>query len=292
VNHDVEMRLVGRYGPWAVIAGASEGIGEVLAHRLAGAGIDLVLIARSEARLRAVAADVQARHGRNVRVLPLDLTDPGAHLAVAESCRDLEVGLLVYAVGSVNRQLDFTDDPYEASLHQVELNCIAPVSLVRALSPAMLARGRGGIVVLASLAALAGAAQVAVYSAVKAFQVNFGEGLWAEMSPRGVDVCTAVLGQTWTPALERQGMRYDPETDMLAEDAADEIIANIANGPTYVVGARNQAIAARVWPDRRSLVQMIGAHASAHAARASAAPPAATAPTPPASRLVRQPCLS
>jgi hypothetical protein len=92
------------------------------------------------------------------------------------------------------------------------------------------------------------------------------------MSPRGVDVCTAVLGQTWTPALERQGIAYDPETDMLAEDVADEIIANIGNGPTYVVGARNQAIAGQVWPDRRMLVQMIGAHTSAHAARTSTTP--------------------
>ena len=104
------------------------------------------------------------------------------------------------------------------------------------------------------------------------------------MSPRGVDVCTAVLGQTWTPALERTGVTYDPETDMLAEDVADEIIANIANGPTYVVGVRNQAIAARVWRDRRTLVQMIGAHTSAHAARTSAMPSSATAPAPPVSR--------
>jgi uncharacterized protein len=92
--------------------------------------------------------------------------------------------------------------------------------------------------------------------------------MWAEMSPRGVDVCAAVLGQVWTPAMERQGIIYDPATDMLAGDVADEIIANIANGPTYVVGARNRAIASHVWPDRRSLVQMIGAHAKAHAARA------------------------
>jgi short-subunit dehydrogenase len=171
----------------------------------------------------------------------------------------------------VNRTLDFVDDPYEASLRQVELNCVGPMALARAFSPAMLSRGRGGIVVVASMAALAGAAQIAVYSAVKAFQVNLGEGMWAEMAPHGVDVCTAVLGQVWTPALERQGVAYDPETDMLAGDVADEIIANIANGPTYVVGTRNQAIAAHVWPDRRSLVQMIGAHTSAHAARTAVA---------------------
>jgi uncharacterized protein len=270
VTTEPEEHLAVRYGPWAVIAGASEGIGEALAHRLGAAGIDLVLIARHEPRLRAVAADISTRHGRDVRVLRLDLTAPGMHQAAADACHDIEVGLLVYAAGSVNRQLDFVDDPYEASLRQVELNCTGPLGLARAFSPAMLSRGRGGIVMAASMAALAGAAQVAVYSAVKAFQVNFGEGMWAEMAPRGVDVCTAVLGQVWTPAMERQGISYDPATDMTAGDVADEIIANIANGPTYVVGARNQAIAANVWPDRRSLVQMIGAHAKAHADRAGA----------------------
>jgi short-subunit dehydrogenase len=270
MTHDVETHLADRYGPWAVIAGASEGIGEALAHRLAGAGIDLVLIARSEARLRAVAADVESRHRRIVRVLPLDLTESGTYRAVAEFCQDLEVGLVIYAAGSVNRTLNFTDDPYEASLRQVGLNCIGPLGLAHAFSPAMLNRGRGGIVMLASLAALAGAAQIAVYSAVKAFQVNFGEGLWAEMAPQGVDVCTAVLGQTWSPAMQRQGVNYDPATDMLVDDVADEIIANIANGPTYVVGDRNRAIAAHAWPDRRALVEMIGSHASAHASRTTA----------------------
>jgi uncharacterized protein len=268
---DAEERLAVQYGPWAVIAGASEGIGEALAYRLAGAGIDLVLIARNESRLRGVAAGIKAQHGRDVRVLPIDLTGPDMSKDVADACRGLEVGLLIYAAGSVNRTLDFVDDSYEASLRQVELNCVGPLALARAFSPAMLSRGRGGIVMAASLAALAGAAQIAVYSAVKAFQVNLGEGLWAEMAPRGVDVCTAVLGQVWTPAMERQGIAYDPGTDMLAGDVADEIIDNIANGPTYVVGARNQAIAAHVWPDRRKIVEMIGTHTNAHSARAGAA---------------------
>jgi short-subunit dehydrogenase len=270
VTPETDGPLAVRYGPSAVIAGASEGIGEALAGRLAAAGIDLVLIARNESRLRAVAAGIKARHGRDARVLPLDLTAPGMHQAVADACQDIEVGLLIYAAGSVNRTLDFVDDPYEASLRQVELNCVGPLALARVFSPAMLNRGRGGIVMTASMAALAGAAQVAVYSAVKAFQVNLGEGMWAEMAPQGVDVCTAVLGQVWTPAMERQGISYDPASDMLAGDVADEIIANIANGPTYVVGARNRAIAAHVWPDRRSLVQMIGAHTKAHAARTAA----------------------
>lgn len=267
VDADVAEPPAVRYGPWAVIAGASEGIGEALAHQLAATGIDTVLIARNEQRLQEVAADVRAKHGREARVLPLDLAEPGLAETVAAACHGLDVGLLVYAVGSVNRTLDFVDDSYEASLRQLELNCIGPLALARAFSPAMLSRGRGGIVMVGSLAALAGAAQVAVYSAVKAFQVNFGEGMWAEMAPHGVDVCTAVLGQVWTPAAERQGIAYDPATDMLPDEVAHAIMANIANGPTYVVGTRNQAIAANVWPDRRKTVEMISAYTSAHAAR-------------------------
>jgi short-subunit dehydrogenase len=258
---------VARYGPWALIAGASEGVGEALAHRLAAAGLNLVLIARNETRLQEVAADIRTEHGREVRDLAVDLTDANLAESVTAACSDLDVGLLLYVAGGVNRTVDFVDDPYAASLRQIELNCIAPLALARAFSPAMLDRGRGGIVMVSSLAALAGAAQIAVFSGVKAFQVNLGEGMWAEMAPQGVDVCTAVLGQTWTPAMERTGVTYDPETDMLALEVADAIIANIANGPTYVVGARNQAIAANVWPDRRKTVEMISAFTSAHTAR-------------------------
>jgi short-subunit dehydrogenase len=83
VTPETDGPLAVRYGPSAVIAGASEGIGEALAGRLAAAGIDLVLIARNESRLRAVAAGIKARHGRDARVLPLDLTAPGMHQAVA-----------------------------------------------------------------------------------------------------------------------------------------------------------------------------------------------------------------
>ena len=92
-------------------------------------------------------------------------------------------------------------------------------------------RGRGGIVLVASLACLAGSATLAVYSAVKAFQHNFAEGLWAEFRPHGVDVCCTPLGMTYTPAFQRMGIEYDPAAHMLSEDVAREIIENIGNGP-------------------------------------------------------------
>lgn len=252
--------FVQKYGPWAVIAGASEGVGASLADQLAGRGLDLVLIARNGTKLDELAADVRERHGVEVRPVVLDLTVPDVSERVAEATDGLEVGLLIYNAGAANRTTEFLDDTLEDSLQQIKLACIGPVALARHFAPAMRERGRGGIVFVGSLACLAGSSLLAVYSAVKAFNVNLAEGLWAELRPHGVDVCCTPLGMTWTEALQRMGYAYDPETVMLSEDVAREIIDNIGNGPTYPVGEKNRAMASMVWTaDRRTLVELMSA---------------------------------
>jgi short-subunit dehydrogenase len=249
-----------RYGPWAVIAGASEGVGASLADQLAERGMNLVLIARNGALLEELAAGVRERHGVEVRPVVQDLTVPDVVDRVAGATDGLEVGLLVYNAGAANRTTEFLDDSFEDSLQQIRLACIGPVALARHFAPAMRERRRGGIVLVGSLACLAGASLLAVYSAVKAFNVNFAEGLWAELRPHGVDVCCAPLGMTYTEALERMGYAYDPETVMLSEDVAREIIENVGTGPTYPVGERNRAMASMVWTtDRRTLVELMSA---------------------------------
>jgi short-subunit dehydrogenase len=249
-----------RYGPWAVIAGASEGVGASLADQLAERGMKLVLIARNGVLLEELAAGVRERHGVEVRPLVQDLTVPDVGDRVARATEGLEVGLLVYNAGAANRTTEFLDDSFEDSLQQIRLACIGPVALARHFAPAMRERRRGGIVLVGSLACLAGASLLAVYSAVKAFNVNFAEGLWAELRPHSVDVCCTPLGMTYTEALERMGYAYDPETVMLSEDVAREIIENIGNGPTYPVGERNRAVASMVWTtDRRTLVELMSA---------------------------------
>ena len=211
-----------KYGRWAVIAGASEGVGASLADQLAARGLDLLLIARNGSKLDELAADVRERHGVEVRPLVLDLTDQDVGERVAEATDGLEVGLLIYNAGAANRTVEFLDDSFEDSLKQIKLACIGPVALARHFAPAMRERGRGGIVLVGSLACLAGASLLAVYSAVKAFNVNFAEGLWAELRPHGVDVCCTPLGMTYTEAFQRMGFPYDPTTVMLSEDAARE----------------------------------------------------------------------
>ena len=249
-----------KYGPWAVIAGASEGIGASLADQLASRGLDLVLIARNGALLEQVAAGVRERHGVQARALVQDLTDPDVGARVADATDGLDVGLLIYNAGASDRTTTFLENEVDYSLKQIKLDCIGPVALAHHFGHAMRERGRGGIVLVASLACLAGSATLAMYSAVKAFQHNFAEGLWAELRPHGVDVCCTPLGMTYTPAFQRMGIEYDPAAHMLSEDVAREIIENIGDGPVHVVGENNRAAASAVWTiDRRSLVEMMSA---------------------------------
>jgi uncharacterized protein len=257
-----------KYGRWAVIAGASEGIGASLADELASRGLDLVLIARNGELLDEVAARVRSEHGVQARPLVQDLTDPDVALRAAEATDGLDVGLVIYNAGASDRTNDFLDNEFEYSLKQIKLDCIGPVALARQFGPDMADRGRGGIVLVASLACLAGSATLAIYSAVKAFQHNFAEGLWAELRPHGVDVCCTPLGMTYTPALQRMGVEYDPQSQMLSEDVAREIVENIGNGPVHVVGDNNRAAASAVWTiDRRSLVEMMSLASTDFAAK-------------------------
>ncbi len=252
--------FVQKYGRWVVIAGASEGIGASLADQLATRGLDLVLIARNGPLLEEVAARAREEQGVQTRLVVQDLTDPEVGAKVATATDGLDVGLLIYNAGAADRTTTFLETEVEYSLKQIKLDCIGPTALAHHFGTAMRERGRGGIVLVASLACLAGSATLAVYSAVKAFQHNFAEGLWSELRPHGVDVCCTPLGMTYTPAFQRMGIEYDPATHMRSEDVAREIIENIGNGPVHVVGENNRAAASAVWTiDRRSLVEMMSA---------------------------------
>lgn len=249
-----------RYGRWAVIAGASEGIGASLADQLAARGLDLVLIARNGPLLEEVATRARDDHGVQTRVVVQDLTDPEVGAKVGVATDGLEVGLLIYNAGASDRTTTFLENEVEYSLTQIKLDCTGPIALTHHFGTAMRERGRGGIVLVSSLACLAGSATLAVYSAVKAFQHNLAEGLWSELRPHGVDVCCTPLGMTYTPAFQRLGLEYDPAAHMRSEDVAREIIENVGNGPVHVVGESNRAAASAVWTiDRRSLVEMMSA---------------------------------
>lgn len=257
-----------RYGRYALIAGASEGIGACVADKLAARGLDLVLIARNGALLEQVADGVRQRHGVDVRPVVLDLTADDVGDRVAAATAGLEIGLVVYNAGASDRTAAFLDNELDYSLKQVALDVVGPVTLARHFGPAMQRRGRGGIVLVASLACVAGSSTLAMYSGVKAFQHNFAEGLWAELKPHGVDVVVMPLGMTYTPALERMGVAFDPTAQMTSEAVARELVEHIGDGPVHVVGEHNRAVAAQVWTiDRRALVELMSLASNDFAAK-------------------------
>ena len=140
-----------QYGPWAVIAGASVGLGEAFARRLASHGLNLVLLARGQAALETLASDLRAAHGIEARTLAVDLARPDLLPLVQGFTAQLEVGLLVYnaAFSTIG---PFLDHPVEEHLRVIDVNCRAPLVLAHHFGGAMTARGRGGIVLMTSTA--------------------------------------------------------------------------------------------------------------------------------------------
>ncbi|MCX7863539.1 MAG: SDR family NAD(P)-dependent oxidoreductase [Novosphingobium sp.] len=241
-----------RHGPWAVIPGGSEGIGACIARRLAGAGINSVLIARKPAPLEEVAAQVQAL-GAEARTLALDLADPDMFEPIRAATEDLEVGLLVYNAGASLRTGPFIEWDIADVEQVIRLNVLGQTRLAHHFGKRMAQRRRGGIILMGSLAGVAGSPSVITYSGAKAYSQIFSEGLWWELGQHGVDVLHVVVGQTNTPAMARLGISYDEgvgdDPDMVAEFA----LANIANGPVVVVPAMQERFAQLTNPDRRGL---------------------------------------
>jgi short-subunit dehydrogenase len=223
-----------RYGPWAVIAGGSEGIGAAFASELGKAGLNLVLLARKPEPLDETARNVRAESGVEVRTLSLDLTADDMLAKIRSVTDDLEVGLLVYNAGADSGVKLFLDRPLEDCLRLVRLNAVGQVSCAHHFGGKMVARGRGGVVIVGAMAAFAGAPTHATYGGLKSFGQTFAEGLWWELKPHGVDTLYVAAGATSTPAMTRLGLNDDPSRYQLSEDLARGALASIAKGPLYV----------------------------------------------------------
>jgi len=225
-----------RYGPWALILGASEGIGVAFARQLGQAGIHSVLVARQEPLLQAVARRVQAETGAETRTLALDLTRPDMLDRLRSVTDDIEIGLVVYNAGAIHGSGGpFLSAPLESALKVVQLNPIGQATVAHHFGRKMAARGHGGIILMGSLAGNAGGMNVVGYSASKAFTQVFAEGLWIELKPQGIDVLCHVIGATDTPSRTRLDQVDKPgEIVSDPEDIARQALDNIANGPVIV----------------------------------------------------------
>ena len=198
-----------QYGPWALVAGASMGIGRAYSHEAARRGLNVVMLARGEELLREVAAEVSAEHGVETRPVVADLADPDVGAVIGAATDDLEVGLFVYnaTIAMFGR---FLDVALEDQLASVAVNCATPIVLCNLLGKPMVERGRGGIVMVSSNGGIAGSINFGTYGAGKAFEWILAETLWAELGDRGVDVTTVMVGPTYSPNYAAFQATLDP----------------------------------------------------------------------------------
>ena len=247
-----------RYGPWALVAGASEGIGLAFARELARRGLNLVLVARRSGPLEAAAREIAGVAKVQVRCLPLDLGRADASAALAEELADLDVGLVVYnaALAPIG---EFLQIPLDEQLAAIDVNVRGPLSVARDFGERMAARGSGGIVLLSSLTAFQGSPFIATYGATKSFLLALAEGLWFELAPRGVDVLAVCAGATRTPRyLERAKGRAPGELD--PDQVAREALASLGHGPLMIPGRFNRLasqLMRRLLP-RRMTIRIMG----------------------------------
>ncbi|GGN34086.1 SDR family NAD(P)-dependent oxidoreductase [Streptomyces fuscichromogenes] len=239
-EEDVTTPFQDAYGPWAVIAGGSDGVGAAFAHKIASRGLNVVLVARRVPVLEESAAEIRDAYGVEVRTAALDLSAPDAVSALVKATSGIEVGLFVFNAGADDTSCAFLDKPVEAHGSLVQRNCTAVMEAAHRFGAPMTARGRGGMVLVTSGAAWAGGAALSVYGATKAFDLILAESLWAEWHEAGVHVLGLVLGRTDTPSLRRT---MDVDGDMASggladpDDVAETALDHLADGPVWIHGS-------------------------------------------------------
>ena len=256
------MSFRAKYGPWAVVAGASEGTGQAFARRLAADGIHCVLIARREAPLTVLADELRAAHGVECVTASIDLAKPDAFDRIVEAVAERPVGLFIANAGGDPNGTEFLDQPVEAWIDLVTRNVTTAVRCCHHFGGRMRERGAGGLLLVGSGACYGGANNMAVYSGSKAFDMCLAEGLWAELQPHGVDVLYLSLGRTDTPELRRflaeKGLPVPP--DLASPEAVAALgLERLPHGPIQNWGQADDEVGRlpQSAAQRRQRVEMI-----------------------------------
>jgi short-subunit dehydrogenase len=227
-----------QYGPWALIAGGSEGVGASFALKLAAHGINLVLVARKTAPLEEVAEQVGRQSSVSVRTLSMDLCSDDMFARITRATNDIEIGMLIYNAGSERTFEAFHDRDLANAERMIALNISGVTRLAHYYGGHMRERRRGGIILVGSTAGYAGGGKVVMYAASKAFDCIFAEGLWYELRPHNVHVLGLILGATRTPQAVRLGMNFD-SSDFPAADpdvVAQEGLEHLGIDPVWHSG--------------------------------------------------------
>lgn len=250
-------------GKWALVTGASAGIGLALAGELAAAGANLIVTARRKDRLEALAARLQSSRGIKVEVLSADLATPGVpdQIRTFTQAKSLEIELLINnaGFGSYGR---FHEADLTKQMEMVRVNCTAVVHLTHLYLGEMVARRHGDILIVASVAAFQAVPYVSTYAATKAFDLRFAEGIAEEVRRYGVNVCALCPGATST---EFREVAAQPERTFRGAETAEKVartgLRALAAGKSSVISGFKNTMSVegqRLAP--RSLVSRVAAN--------------------------------
>jgi uncharacterized protein len=230
-----------RYGPIALVTGASSGIGWAFAEVLAERGFDLVLTARRSERLEELAALLETRHGTRSQLCDVDLSAPNAPDTLFQLTKGRDIGLVVSNAGFSVRGPHESLNP-DALTEMLTVNCHAPLHLANRFLPGLKARGKGGFILVSSIEALMGCPYSAAYASMKALVLHLAEGLYAEAVGTGVDILACCPGATDTEAGLRAGVDMSKlQNVQQPRDLAILTLDNLANGPAFFPNAAYKA---------------------------------------------------
>jgi uncharacterized protein len=229
-----------RYGPWALVTGASRGLGAEFARQLAAKGLNLVLAARSEDQLKELAQTLEREYKITVKIIVIDLSREDILDPIKKTTDSLEIGLLVNNAG-LSTVKPFLDMSADYLLKQFHTNARAALILTRHFGEKMAVNGRGGIIFLSSGSALHGTPFCANYSGTKAYNLMLAESLWAEWKPLGVDALGFIAGLTRTPGMEANGLKPNLFVPLGQPDrVVSRALKALGKRPSAADGIRNR----------------------------------------------------
>lgn len=231
-----------RYGPWAVVAGSAEGLGESWSLALARREMNLLMVDNQGEKLKDLSQRIRNGSGVETQELPLDLSDGDATGRIMDAVVQKECRLLIYnAAYSIIRP--FADLRPEELDNFIQINVRTQLQLVHAFSRYLIDKGHGGgIILMSSLAGLLGMRLVAPYAATKAFAWNLSEAIHHELKPYGIDVMACIAGATSTPAYIMTKPRYGRLKPLvMAPDAvAEEALSSFGRKALFIPGFSNR----------------------------------------------------
>ena len=227
-----------QYGPWALVAGASEGLGAAFARSLAKRGLNLILLARRIQLLESLAQEIRQEFEIEINCIEIDLSNETEVNHLVEKLNE-EIGLLVYnaAYSPIGY---FANTDVKSIMKIVEVNVATPLMLTKLLSDGMIERNRGGIILMSSMAGAQGSPKIATYAASKSFNSVLAEGLWKELGQFNIHVLASIAGAIRTPGYATASEGKNAPGTLGAGQVAEETINALGKGPAIIPGFFNK----------------------------------------------------